>query len=153
MMIKSAWRRFRDIFTFLWKARRIEHKIFSQDILLLKFSWYVFRKRNVVFDGMSSEIRGFPGGSVVESQPAIAGDEKDLGSIPESGRSPGGGNGNPFQCSCLENSVDRGAWWATVHGVAKSQTWHYTCPNEILNQAFAFMNHSCPQHLAQCLTL
>ena len=50
---------------------------------------------------------------MVESQPAIAGDERDSGSIPESGRSPGEGNGNPFRCSCLENSVDRGVWWAT----------------------------------------
>ena len=46
----------------------------------------------------------------------------DSGSIPESGRPPGGGNGNPLQFSCLENSMDRGAWRATVHGVAKSQT-------------------------------
>ena len=46
----------------------------------------------------------------------------DLGSIPGSGRSPGGGHGNPLQYSCLENPVDRGAWWATVHGVAKSRT-------------------------------
>ena len=53
---------------------------------------------------------------------ASAGDIRDVGSIPESGRSPGGGNGNPLQYSCLENSMDRGAWWATVHGVAKSQT-------------------------------
>ena len=46
----------------------------------------------------------------------------DLGSIPGSGRSPGEGNGNPLQCSCLENSMDGGAWWATVHGVTKSWT-------------------------------
>ena len=46
----------------------------------------------------------------------------DLGSIPGSGRSPGEGNGNPLQCSCLENPMDGGAWWATVHGVAKSRT-------------------------------
>ena len=45
-----------------------------------------------------------------------------LGLIPGSGRSPGEGHGNPFQYSCLENPMDRGAWWATVHGVAKSQT-------------------------------
>ena len=46
--------------------------------------------------------------------------QKDLGLIPGSGRSPGEGNGNPFQYSCLENSMDRGAWQATVHGVTKS---------------------------------
>ena len=46
----------------------------------------------------------------------------DMGSIPESGRSPGEGNGNPLQYSCLENPMDGGAWWATVHGVAKSRT-------------------------------
>ena len=47
----------------------------------------------------------------------------DPGLIPGSGRSPGEGNGNPLQYSCLENPMDRGAWWATVHGVAKSRTW------------------------------
>ena len=46
----------------------------------------------------------------------------DVGSIPRSGRSPGEGNGNPLQYSCLENPMDRGAWWATVHSVAKSRT-------------------------------
>ena len=46
----------------------------------------------------------------------------DLGSIPGSGRSPGEGNGNPLQYSCLENPMDRGAWWAAVHGIAKSRT-------------------------------
>ena len=51
--------------------------------------------------------------------PAKAGDP---GSVPGLGRSPGEGNGNPFQYSCLGNSLDRGAWWATVHGVANSQT-------------------------------
>ena len=46
----------------------------------------------------------------------------DMGSIPESGRCPGGGNGNPLQYYCLKNPVDRGTWWATVHGVTESQT-------------------------------
>ena len=50
------------------------------------------------------------------------GDIRDMGSIPGLGRSPGGGHGNPLQYSCLENPTDRGAWWATVHGIAKSQT-------------------------------
>ena len=54
----------------------------------------------------------------VKPLPASAGDTGDLGSIPGSGRSPGGGNGNPLQCSCLENPMDRGAWQATVYGVA-----------------------------------
>ena len=59
---------------------------------------------------------GFPNGSVVKNMPANAG---HLGLIPGSRRSLGEGNGNPFQYSCLENSMDRGAWGATVHGVAK----------------------------------
>ena len=52
----------------------------------------------------------FPGGTVVKNPPANAGRHKTLGSIPESERFPGGGNGNPLQCSSLENSMDRGAW-------------------------------------------
>ena len=62
---------------------------------------------------------GFPSGSVVKNLPASAG---NVGPIPRSGRSPGEGNSNPLHYSCLENSMDRGAWWATVHGVTKSQT-------------------------------
>ena len=65
---------------------------------------------------------GFPGGTVVQNPPAKTGNGRDIGSIPGLGRSPGIGNGNPLQYYCLENSMDRGAWWATVHGVAKSQT-------------------------------
>ena len=61
----------------------------------------------------------FPGGSEVKASACIAG---DLGSIPGLGRSPGKENGNPLQYSCLENPMDGGAWWATVHQVAKSQT-------------------------------
>ena len=59
---------------------------------------------------------------VVKNPPANAGDVRDASSIPGLGRSPGEGHGNPLQYSCLENPMDRGAWWATVHGVAKSQT-------------------------------
>ena len=59
---------------------------------------------------------------VVKNPPASAGDARDMDLIPGSGRSPGGGHGNPLQYSCLENPMDRGAWQATVHGVAKSQT-------------------------------
>ena len=64
-------------------------------------------------------MRSFPGGSVVKNLPANAG---DLSSISVSGRSPGEGNGYPLQYSCLENPKDREAWWAIVHGIAKSRT-------------------------------
>jgi len=62
---------------------------------------------------------GFPGSSEVKESACNAG---ELSLILASGRSPEEGNGNPLQYSCLENPMDRGAWWATVHGVAKSQT-------------------------------
>ena len=60
---------------------------------------------------------------VVKNLPASAGDLRDVGLIPVLGKSSGEGNGNPLQYSCLENLVDRGAWWATVLGVTKSHTW------------------------------
>ena len=59
---------------------------------------------------------------VVKNLPANVGDIRDVGSIPRSGRSPERGHGNPLQYPCLENSIDRGAWQATAHRVAKSQT-------------------------------
>ena len=59
---------------------------------------------------------------VVKNQPVNAGDTRDEGSIPGLGRSPGEGNGNPLQYSCLKSPVDRGAWWATVRGITKSWT-------------------------------
>jgi len=70
---------------------------------------------------------------VVKNPSASAGDIRDAGSIPGSGRSPGGGYDNPLQDSCLENPMDRGAWWATVHGVAKesstTEATYHTCHN------------------------
>ena len=59
---------------------------------------------------------------VVKNLPANPGDARDVGSIPGSGRSPGGGHGNPLHYSCLENPMDRGAWQSTVHGVTQSWT-------------------------------
>ena len=59
---------------------------------------------------------------MVKNLPANAGEARDSGSVPGSGRFPGEGDGNPLQHSRLENPMDRGAWWATVHGVAKNQT-------------------------------
>ena len=62
---------------------------------------------------------GLPGGSVVKNMPIDAGDEGDAGLICGLGRSPGEGNGNPLQYSCLENPMDRGAWQALVYGVTR----------------------------------
>ena len=69
---------------------------------------------------------GFPNGTVVKNTPANARGAGDTALIPGLGRSPGGGNGNPPQYSCLENPMDRGAWQATIHGVAGSDTAEVT---------------------------
>ena len=75
--------------------------------------------RNLTFEPRYRDFMGFPGGSDDKAPACNAGDP---GLIPGLGRSPGEGNGNPLQYSCLENSMDGGAWLATVHGVAKSWT-------------------------------
>ena len=70
----------------------------------------------------SYNVWGFPDGSVGKESVRNAGDTVDKSLIPGSGIFPGEENGNPLQYSCLGNPIDRGAWWATVHGVTKSQT-------------------------------
>ena len=70
---------------------------------------------------------GFPGGSVVKNPLASARDTGHVGSIPGLGRSPGGGNDNTLQYSCLENPMVRGPWWAIVSEAEKSQTWLSMC--------------------------
>ena len=75
-----------------------------------------------IYKYCSSNIQGFPGGTVVKNLPAKAEDTRDAGSVSGSGKSPGVGTGNPLQYSCLGNSMDRRAWWATVHGDAKCWT-------------------------------
>ena len=84
-------------------------------------NWLVaeLMKRGLTERYFGCYVCDFPGGSEVK---ASAWDVGDLGLIPGSGRSPGEGNGNPLQYSCLDNPMDRGAWSATVHGAAKSQT-------------------------------
>ena len=77
------------------------------------FFWNQFE----LFSGASQVVL------MIKNPPANAGDLRDTGSIPGSGRSPGGGNSNPLQCSCLENPMDRGAWRATVLRIANNQTW------------------------------
>jgi len=66
--------------------------------------------------------KSFLGGARGKNLPANAGDTREVSLIPGSGRSPGEGNGNPLQYSCLENSINRGAWQVTVHGATKCQT-------------------------------
>ena len=78
----------------------------------------ICRSERVVW-GYQPLFGGFPGGSDCKGS---ACNVEDLDLIPGLGRSPGEGNGYPFQYSCLENPMDRGAWWATIHGVAKSWT-------------------------------
>ena len=84
---------------------------------------YVLIRVIIFLKNMVSNSLGFP---VVKNLPANAGDAGEVISIPGSGRSPGKGNGNPLQDSCLENSVDREAWQATVHGPEKSWAWMST---------------------------
>ena len=82
----------------------------------------LFKNRATILRSLQRRI-GFPGGSDSKESACNSG---DAGSIPGSGRSPGEGNGNPLQCPCLENPMDRRAWWATVHGVAKINTFTFT---------------------------
>ena len=94
--------------------------------ILLSTSFNIYHQKNSIlnflFETSSQQRDFFPGGASSKESSCHCRDPRDMGSISGSGGSPGEGNGNPLQCSCLENSMDRGAWWATVHGVAKSQT-------------------------------
>ena len=72
-----------------------------------------------ILQGVTLRIWASQVALLVRNLPANAGDVRDAGSIPGMKRSPGGGHGHPLQYSCLENPMDRGAWWATVHGVTK----------------------------------
>ena len=82
---------------------------------------YIGNPRDTLSDRVHCLYRASQVALVVKN-PASAGDIRDMGLIPGSGRSPGGEHGNPLLYSCLENSMDRGTWWSTVHGVTKSQT-------------------------------
>ena len=90
--------------------------------------------------GHLSSIQGFPSGIMVKNLPAHAGDVEDMSSVPGLGISPRERNGNPLRYSCLENSMDRGAWWATVLEAAKSQTWLNT--NESVQFKLVFVQES-----------
>ena len=89
-------------------------KQFSEQLVIGHFFLYTCPQDTV------KEQQGFPGDAVVKNFPANAGDARDVGFIPGLGRTHGVGNGNPLQYFCLENSMDRGAWQATVSGFTKS---------------------------------
>ena len=88
---------------------------------MAQLEWFGFAPCSL-FTLQQGRTWGFPSGSGGKESAGSAGDAGDMGSIPESGRSPGGRHGNPLQYSYLKSSMDRGAWRATVHGLAKSQT-------------------------------
>ena len=87
----------------------------------INIKWFINCWFNpIILFGLWSNTQKFLVVLVVKNLPANAGDIRDTDSAPGSGRSPGGGHGSPLQYSCLENPMERGAWWATVHVVAKS---------------------------------
>ena len=111
----------RGFFLRWWNVLKVSKNV-------LKSWWYLHNSVNILKTielytlnrGHIWYVRGFPGSAVVKNPPVNAGDTRDAGLIPGSGRSPAKGNGNPLQYPCLKNSMDRGAWWATVHGVTES---------------------------------
>ena len=100
------------LFKNMYTIKNIDKSYHPQLAVLL---WEAVKLRSWV-----SGIRSFPDDSVIKNPPANAG---DASSIPRSGGSPGEGNGNPLQYSCLGNPMDRRLWQAAVHGITKSQTW------------------------------
>ena len=101
--------------------RSLDQFYLNQFLLLPRSVSYLQQEKCSI--EMTSIAPPFPGGSVVKNPPANVRAIRDTGSIPGSGRSPWGGNGNPLQHSCLGNPMDRGALWATIRGVTKSWTW------------------------------
>ena len=109
----------------------LEHLQKSQPMARRQVSLQTSTRRANQACGHLLSIRGFPGGSDSKDSACNAGNPD---SVPGWGRSPGGGHGNPLQCSCLENFMDRGAWWASVPGVAKNWT-------QLRDYHFHFFSH------------
>ena len=121
-----AWYTFSYHFIFISKSLYFRYLLYIHTVVILfntlfqslPFTWHI----QTVYASYNC-LWVFPGASVLKNPPANAGNAGDEGSIPGSGRSHGGGNGNSLQYSCLGNLMDRGAWQTTVHGVTKGQTW------------------------------
>ena len=101
--------------------------------MVCRAEYVIFLRKKNIFIFMASQMV-----PVVKNPPATTGDPSDMDSIPGSGRFSGLGNGNPFQYSCLENSMDRGAWWTTVYRFAKSRTRlsDWACTHIHVNMTF-----------------
>ena len=114
-----------NILNQLWKhnaQKRIPFKIWRELTMYLVTQelWWRSTVRFMLFSCLLMQHMGFPDGSRIKNLPANA---RDVYSIPGLGRYPGEGHGNPLQYFCLENPMERGVWWATVHGVMKNWTW------------------------------
>ena len=109
------------LFSFLLFSSSLSLSFFLSTVILITMKWYLI----VIFIFIFLRS-GFPGGSVVKNPPANAGDAGVMGLIPGSGRCPRVGNSNLLQYSCLENSLDRGVWWATVNGVIHNWAAEHT---------------------------
>ena len=104
------------------KTQQVLLNSFERWKVRLRKYWMNYQLLREWFDLMSLHFWGFPFGSVGKESTCNAGDAGDVGLIAGLCRSPGRGHGNPHQYSCLENPMDRGAWWATVHRLAESET-------------------------------
>ena len=109
-----------------WRARarkwREEGRFHSSKRLLALLSFFLIFNLIFILHWNIVDLWASQVVLMVKNPPANARDIKDVGLIPGSGRSPGGEHGNPLQYSCLENPMDRGDWWATIHRVAKNHT-------------------------------
>ena len=114
-----SWQNCQPLPCFILYSKAI-HACYTRYLLTSYFCTAVpYDEKDICFWCYFCRSQGFPGGSEVKASACNVG---DLGSIPGLRRSPGEGNGNPLQYSCLANPMDRGAWWATLHRVAKSWT-------------------------------
>ena len=113
-----------------------ERNITSRKLVLKAHSWHLLAF--LLFKRWCSKSVDFAGDAVVKNPPTKAGDTREVGLIPESARSPGGGNSNLLRYFCLENSMDRGTWRATIYEVTKSWTWLSTY-NTVVSQQEDFL--------------
>ena len=113
-------KKYTSIFSTRWLTILVAKNIWRNMDTFRNLLWNVFKEGNLC---ITKNQEGFPGGSVISNLPANAGDAGGLGLSLGSGGSLGGGSGNPLQFACVGNPMDRGARWATVRGVSKSQTW------------------------------